>query len=403
MLLAKTPRRLGMTTCGLNRSVVHLSRRITSLWLLALLLTFYARATPVKTDSIAPDYKQAVDYCLFRQYDRAEPALLTIIRQVNHPARQAAIFLLAEEVYLWRGQYTRYVTLSDSLGYRGYNYELAQRMRSQPAMQLTLPDSVHQSFTLQKRGHVVVTLFVNGRPKRFMIDTGAQRTMLSTRLAAELGLSTLVDAKLINSLGQALPSSVALLDSIRFGSLSVQHIPVGVQSLWGSNADGLLGWDILRQFRTTIDYVNRTVTLTNSTDSVRSVPNLLGGSRPLLQVQNKTGGYMTLFCDTGSNERVTLTPLGKAKLTDGRPGHILNLTLGLGGRMRLRRTNAMKQFTIQADGHARQLRKQSAELPAEQISSVLIDGRVGSGFFRHGRLTIDPARNQYDYQPIQRP
>jgi len=112
---------------------------------------------------------------------------------------------------------------------------------------------------------------------------------------------------------------------------------------------------------------------------------------------------MTLFGDTGDNGRVILTPQGKAKLTDGRPGHILNLTLGFGGQMRLRRTNAMKRFTIQADGHARQLRKQSAELPEEQISSVLIDGLIGSGFFRHGRLTLDPARNRYDYQPVQRP
>ncbi|PRY29279.1 gag-polyprotein putative aspartyl protease [Spirosoma oryzae] len=400
----KIPRKLGMTTCVLSSSTACCSRHSTIiLWLLALLLTCSARATPVRTDSITHDYKQAVDYCLFRQYDRAEPALLSIIRQVNHPARQAAIFLLAEEVYLWRGQYTRYVALSDSLGYRGYNYELAQRMRSQPAMVLTLPDSVHQSFRLQKRGHVVVTLFVNGRPKRFLIDTGAQRTMLSTRLAAELGLSTLIDTKVDNSLGQALPSSVALLDSIQFGALQVNHIPVFVQSLWGFNADGALGWDILRQFRITIDYVNRTITLTNPTGPGSPVPNLLGGSRPLLQVQNKTGGYMTLFCDTGDNGQVTLTPQGKAKLTDGQPGHTLSFDLGFGGRLRLRRTNAMKQFTIQADGHAQQLRKQSAELPAEQISSVLIDGRIGSGFFRHGRLTLDPARNQYDYQPIQRP
>lgn len=368
-----------------------------------LLLASSTNAMPVRTDSIVPDYKQALDYCLLHQYDRAEAALQNIIRQASHPARQAAIVLLAEEVYAWRGQYTRYVALSDSLGYRGYNYELAQRMRTEPAMQLTLPDSVLQSFTLKKRGHIVVTLFVNGRPKRFMVDTGAQRTMLSTRLAAELGLTTLVDTKVGNSLGQVLPSSVALLDSIRFGALQVNHIPVFVQSLWGFNVDGALGWDILRQFRTTIDYVNRTITLTNPAGPISSIPNLLGGSRPLLQVQNKTGGYMTLFCDTGDDGQVILTPQGKAKLTDGRPGHTLGLDLGFGGRMRLRRTNAMKRFTIQADGHAQQLRKQSVELPAEQISSVLIDGRVGSGFFRHGRLTLDPARNRYDYQPVQRP
>jgi hypothetical protein len=112
---------------------------------------------------------------------------------------------------------------------------------------------------------------------------------------------------------------------------------------------------------------------------------------------------MTLFCDTGDNGQVILTPQGKAKLTDGRPGYTLGLDLGFGGRMRLRRTNAMKRFTIQADGHAQQLRKQSAELPSEVISGVLIDGRIGSGFFRHGQLTLDPAQNRYGYQPVQRP
>lgn len=374
-------------------------RSVCLCFLLWCVLSKSAKAIPFPADTVAPDYSQAVDRCLFHQYTAAESALLAIIRQSNHPNRAVAIGLLADEVYLYRGQYQRYLALADSLGEKFLHYDFARLMSAQPPMQVTLTDSLVQPFRLQKHGHVVVTLLVNGRPKRFIVDSGAQRTMLSTRLAAELNLPKLTDYKLANSLGQSLPSSIHVLDSLQLGTLHVSHLPVMTQSLWGLNADGLLGWDVLRHLELVIDYAARTITLSQPPAQSRStVRNLLGGSRPMVVVRNGLTNYLTLFLDTGSNELITLTPAGQAKLTDGRPGHLLGFQLGVGGRVRISRQRAVKRVAIQANEYTRTVRKLSIERPTEQIEGVLIDGVIGSGFFRSGRLLLDPMNAYYEYR-----
>jgi predicted aspartyl protease len=306
--------------------------------------------------------------------------------------------LLADEVYLYRGQYHRYVALADSIGEKFQHYDFAQLMSAQPLMQAVLTDSLHQPFRLIKHGHSVVTLLVNGRPNRFIVDSGAQRTTLSTKLAAELKLPKLVDYQLTNSLGQSLPSSIHMLDSFQLGTLHVSHLPVMTQSLWADGADGLLGWDVLRQMELVIDYATRTLTLRQPPRQPRStVRNLLGGSRPMVVVQNGSTNYLTLFLDTGSDELVELTPAGQAKLIDGRPGHFLDVRLGVGGRVRIRRQKAVKQVAVRTDGYMRTVRKLSVERPNEQIEGVLIDGIVGSGFFRNGRLLLDPISYYFEF------
>lgn len=169
--------------------------------LVALLLTnsaFAAQCSIALFDTIAPDYDRASDLCLFHQFGEAEILLTQIIRQPAHPNRDVARLLLTEEVYLWRGLYQKYVRFADSTGLPLLNYTFAKMMLQRPAMQIELPvDSTTVGFRVKKKGHVIVEIMVNGKPRKFMVDTGCQRSVISTKLANELQLARFLNDSLL--------------------------------------------------------------------------------------------------------------------------------------------------------------------------------------------------------------
>jgi hypothetical protein len=360
---------------------------------------FAVRLWIVPADSIAPDYDRAVDLCLFHNYAEAELELRQITARVDHPNYEVARSLLTEEVYLWRGEYQKYVHFGDSTGYKPHNYAFARHMLNQPAVQIELPvDSLVLAFTLKKKGHVVVKVLVNGQPRTFMVDTGCQRSIISTKLAEELQLTKLLDDSIRNSLNQTIASPVSLLNSVQVGALRVTNLPVWVGSMWGFGVDGALGWDVLRQFHVTFDYKNRQLILRKPITQATPARNLLGGSRPLIAFQSTTGEWLNLFFDSGSNGRVSLSPNGLTKIGQYKSRKTLGFQMGFGGRIRLRKENLVKRTTIRIHNDLYPMKRPGIMHSNELICSVITDGIVGSRQFLKGRLTLDFANNRFTYQ-----
>lgn len=361
---------------------------------------FAVKLGTVPIDTIAPDYDRAVDLCLLHNYAAAEPQLRQIVSRPDHPNYEIARSLLTEEVYLWRGEYQKYVHFGDSTGYKLPNYAFAKRMLNQPAVQIELPvDSLVLAVTLKKKGHVVVKILVNGQPRTFMVDTGCQRSVISKKLAEELQLSKLLNDSLTNSLGQTVVSSTSLLNSVQAGALRVTNLPVGVVSMWSFGVDGALGWDVLRQFNVTFDYKNRQLILRKPITQDTPTRNLLGGSKPLIAFQSATGEWLNLFFDSGSNGRVSLSPNGLTKIGQYKSRKTLGFQIGFGGRMRVREENLVKRTTIRIHDSFYPMKRLGKKRSNELICGVIIDGIVGSRQFLKGRLTLDYASNRFHYQP----
>ncbi|GAB4028839.1 retropepsin-like aspartic protease [Spirosoma gilvum] len=369
------------------------------LWLVTYLSINCVIAAPKSTspiDTITADYATAVDFCLFHQFTDAEKLLKQIIQNGEHPNREDAQSLLLEEVYFRRHQYQAYVRFCDSTGYTGPNLSEARLLTSQPLPNFSIPtDSIQLPIRVQK--WPIVTVLIHGKPYRFVIDTGCERTTISKRLASQLKSKPLFNVSVINSLHQSTKAVLTRIDSLQIGELTIMNLPVWKTTMTGFPADGMLGWDVLQQFRFTIDYKAQQLSVRKPVFQPTATRNLLGTRRPLLVFHSSLGHQLNLFLDTGSNVGISLTPVGISKIGPYQKGSRLGAQLGIGGRFKIRKEQTIKHTDLRMGAHVLNLRKTQIERSNEIICSVLKDGTVGSGQFRKGRLSIDYLNNHFDY------
>jgi predicted aspartyl protease len=88
-----------------------------------------------------------------------------------------------------------------------------------------------------------------------IVDTGAQRSVVSPRVAQRLNLGPPLRMQTLVGVGQSPPVPVVRLDQLRVGASTVRGLEVFVYDLPALlAADGLVGLDFLRRFRVTFDF-----------------------------------------------------------------------------------------------------------------------------------------------------
>jgi predicted aspartyl protease len=120
-------------------------------------------------------------------------------------------------------------------------------------------------FTLTDTGQILIPVMINSSgPYHFVLDTGANRSVISDTLAARLSLQPVAITEIVSSTGSAM-SSVVRLQSISLGS---HHAP-GVEAAVLKSArihdvhrqaEGIVGQDVLIDAHYTLDYRRKRVT-----------------------------------------------------------------------------------------------------------------------------------------------
>lgn len=145
---------------------------------------------------------------------------------------------------------------------------------------LKSPDAAFTPSGVDIRGKVVlpVTLYdftvpvvrgtVDGKPVQFLLDTGAETTVISTECATRLGLKLrdenkqMVDAhnatRRINGIGTL---NKLQLGSVQFASFDALCMPMPLKPINGMPVDGLLSRRVFADLLLTIDYGRRQVEL----------------------------------------------------------------------------------------------------------------------------------------------
>jgi hypothetical protein len=121
-------------------------------------------------------------------------------------------------------------------------------------------DSITVKFEQLKSGHIAVPMKINGQgPIRMVFDTGSPPTFVSTKIQRELNLQ----GQAGRQMGAAMmPGAPTIVESLEVGDARLTNFPLRINdhptvkmiSETQGGAEGLVGYDFLTRFRTTIDY-----------------------------------------------------------------------------------------------------------------------------------------------------
>ena len=197
--------------------------------------------------------------------------------------------------------------------------------RLEPASEEHPIDSTTQAqdiaFRVEQNNRLTVAVDVAGRgPYRFLVDTGADRTVVSREMVQRLQLASGPTANLHSITGMS-QVGTAKVPHLKISSRDVRSVEAAVLSATNLGADGVLGTDSLRSQRVLFDFKNRILSIT---PAVSRAPRF-DGDAIVIEAQRKSGRLivteaeannhpLNVVVDTGSEVTIGNSALRKALL-----------------------------------------------------------------------------------------
>jgi predicted aspartyl protease len=183
--------------------------------------------------------------------------------------------------------------------------------------------------------HAIVTVKVNNQPASFILDTGAERTMVTVAAVQRLGLDLdQLTGTTVMGIGGLVRHQNALPRSLTLGGVALRHPtllrdstlavgPLPISSFDGQRIDGLLGRDFLSAFDLSLDIPGRRLTLYDVRDcqgtflpwtkQYRVIAALPAYGKALAIPTQLDGQWMRTLIDTGAGTSILTAP-GIARL-----------------------------------------------------------------------------------------
>ena len=178
--------------------------------------------------------------------------------------------------------------------------------------------------------HLTIDVTINGQgPFRFVVDTGADRSVIADNVAASLGLLHQRQI-MVEGIVRTIPAKTVRIDNISFGPISHDNLDVPVLPRLLLDADGYLGLDAIDGYKVTLDFRNRLLEIVQSRHVQflsRNSPNevlvpVRGQFGHLRSVNCQADGVRaTTFIDTGAEFSVGNVKLFEA-LMDNNPVYL---------------------------------------------------------------------------------
>ena len=166
-------------------------------------------------------------------------------------------------------------------------------------------------FAVDDRGGIVVEVRVNGDgPFRFLLDTGASRSIVSDELARHLAAPVVAKSEVVTNAGSTMHLVVRLasveLPFAQATSLLAPVLPAARLAVAGPDIRGVLGQDFLSAFNYTLDYRRGRLTWDESIacNTPSAVPMNAAEGRFVMTLRAETGAPLRLVPDTGAEVAV---------------------------------------------------------------------------------------------------
>ncbi len=187
--------------------------------------------------------------------------------------------------------------------------------------------------------HLTIMVMIAGKgPFRFVVDTGADRTVIAEDVATYLGLTR---GPLVNVEGvvRSVPAQTVTLGDLSFGNVRKENLVVPVLPRALLEADGYLGLDAIDGYRVTLDFRNHALLIEEPRHTQlfgylrpnEVVIPLFGQSGHLRALNSRVDGVLTTtFIDSGAEVSVGNSKLFES-LIERDPSYLKQETVLLSG------------------------------------------------------------------------
>ena len=132
------------------------------------------------------------------------------------------------------------------------------------------PPKVDQlAFEADSTQRMTVPVSIGGSgPYRFMVDTGAERTLIAQELAGRLGLKPGTTAR-VHSMSEVSDVATAVIPRLQVSARALRDIHAPAFSRFNLGAEGVLGVDSLKSQRVVFDFAAQTMSIAPSRSLTR--------------------------------------------------------------------------------------------------------------------------------------
>jgi hypothetical protein len=248
---------------------------------------------------------------------------------------------------------------------------------------------------------------VNGKRKKFLLDTGAGLSVISSEVAQECQIFPLLDqkAKAGTSTTKKVEIQPAVIEDLKIGDISIKNHPVIIIDqqdlefkLLGlftiMKIEGIIGWNAIQNLLVEIDYQNKIITLQKPGKfEVHRRNFFLMGGYPVVQLRSGEGIPLNFGLDTGARESWITDNLLK-KLNQLSIASTTK-TVGSAGGWEKMESKVLPELKIILNDYQLTFKKIGTR-PAKLDEFVELDGVLGGDVFEKGRIRIDYQNGIFD-------
>lgn len=377
-----------------------------------------------EVSDIERDFAKALGMVMSGKYDDAALALDGIRATATDRTLVTAARLLMTAMLQYQDKWTLLAEL-DSMGKRNNGVDgkpdkagvesWANAFRKVPARKIVFPSGpVTLPLMLSAAATPMIEIMIDGKQRAFWLDTGASMSIVSSELAAELGMTPLSrDTLEVATTTGRVPAQAGAIKHLELGGIDIRNTTalivdsdrmqvhvggdLGLPSL--VQIDGVIGYDIISRMDLRIDYVNRRVKMMKPIENSklpRTGRNLFWVGTPVVRLVTSKGIPLHFNLDTGAQETYSTdglliktrakTFLGERRLVGGLAGFTT-----VHGRF-------VNELRATMGGQPILLKKLMVFAPAF-TSFVSLDGILGSDVGKSGLVRIDATNGLFLLEP----
>jgi predicted aspartyl protease/Tfp pilus assembly protein PilF len=276
-------------------------------------------------------------------------------------------------------------------------------------------------------GRPILLVRVNGqkKPMRFVLDTGSGMSVVSEQTAKALGLQPVARGGLARAVGGPGRFEIVygFLDSVGIGEVQVRNVPVYIRHFYDvkTPVDGYIGVSLISKFVTSIDYGDRSFTLSRekvtpmpdlwkNTATTGSLAVLNGIEIPLRTTSSgflsgevkldNNGKFWNFIIDTGASVSVVSEKLAAEDQVSGYEQADMMRVYGAAGITENVKTLILPRVML---GELSQEKINAAVLdldPVNETAGFRQSGILGANFLKNFRVTFDFQRGVIRLEPV---